>query len=231
MDIEKKIKGTLFHNDLTRLPFKYYGVYKIVKNEFWFVDIPRTSSSSIRKDLGEKFGIPYTKTKILGAIKAFKDHRTAIQMRNLLGKDNWENLFTFTFVRNPWDRTFSMYHYRRKTGTIPASMHFNDYVYELFKAHTSSSDYFHFPRHYLGAADFVLNESGEIIVDFIGKYENRREDLKRIEEEIGVDNIGSDIVRNLTPEGAKYHDHYTQETREIIEEIYQKDIQLFEYEF
>ena len=38
-----------------------YARFLVKRHGFYFVDVPKTSSSSIRHDLGERFGLPYTK--------------------------------------------------------------------------------------------------------------------------------------------------------------------------
>ena len=104
-----------------------YGCHSIRKNGFWFVDIPRTSSSSIRSELGKHFGRAYGKTNVnereYQTPQIFRDHITARKMKALLGNKTWESIFTFTIVRNPWERIFSMYHYRKKRSFFTIMVH------------------------------------------------------------------------------------------------------------
>src|SRR5262245_8701167 len=96
----------------------YYGRSQIRRHGFWFVDIPRTSSTSIRVELGRFYGLPYGKSKTFedqySTPQIFRDHVPAREMREILGTDLWERIFTFALVRNPWDRIVSMYNWRRK---------------------------------------------------------------------------------------------------------------------
>lgn len=213
---------------------KAYGRFSIVRNGFWFVDIPRTSSSSIRTELGTQFGRAYAKKNVVekkySRSQIFDDHIPAKQMKDILGKPVWDRIFTFTIVRNPWDRVLSMYHYRKKKNNIPGEWTFYDYVCALGEAHIDSS-YFEFEGFRLGSADYILGENGEIIVDFIAKYENRSHDLKVIASRLGLNKLGELHIQNAKPEELHYSTFYNSETQEIIRRLYSKDISLFGYEF
>ena len=108
---------------------------KILSAGFLFIDIPRTSSTSLRVELGRIYGAPYSKSntieKEFAQPQGFPDHLPAIAMKNLLGNENWEKLFIFTLVRNPWDRTLSMYNWRVMVNNIPSSLDFRAYVIRL----------------------------------------------------------------------------------------------------
>ena len=211
-----------------------YGRFSIVQHGFWFVDIPRTSSSSIRSELGKRFGRAYGKKNVVekqhATSQIFSDHMTAIKMQAFIGDSNWNKLFTFTVVRNPWDRTFSMYHYRKKKDDIPREWNFRDYVFELAKA-TSKCKYFGYYAYRVGASDYVLGENGEIIIDFIARYENRLHDLKEIASRLNLNEFGELRIQSSKPREAHYSEFYDSETQEIVRQLYYRDIELFNYEF
>ena len=211
-----------------------YGRHAIIQNGFWFIDIPRTSSSSIRAVLGKRFGRVYGKKKVPGKARVrrqiFPDHMLAREMRDFLGPDIWKSLFTFTFVRNPWDRTFSMYNYRLMESSIPLEWSFRDYILALKNA-PFDAEHFKFNGHYFGASEYVLGENGDIIVDFIAKYENRVHDLKLIASRLGIDEFDNISMLCASPKNRHYSEFYDTETREIVRRIYMKDIELFNYEF
>jgi hypothetical protein len=64
-------------------------------------------------------------------ISALDDHLTAQDMQKRLGNDLWRELFTFSFIRNPWDRFLSLYFYRRNCGELQSNVTFKDYARQL----------------------------------------------------------------------------------------------------
>ena len=124
-----------------------YERFTISRHGFWFIDIPRTSSSSIRAELGMRFGKAHGKMNVMetdyATAQIIPDHTTAKEVQTVIGRPKWDKIFTFTVVRNPWERTFSMYHYRKKRGNIPKEWSFRDYVLEL-SASTPETKYSQF---------------------------------------------------------------------------------------
>ena len=211
-----------------------YGRFSVLRHGIWFVDIPRTSSSSIRAELGKKFGRAYGKRNIIEKEHAtpqiFKDHIPAREMRVLLGNSTWNRIFTFTIVRNPWDRTYSMYNYRKKINGLPQKWCFRDYVLALGTA-CADTPLFEYHGFRYGASEYVLGDSGKIIVDFVARYENRPHDLNALSSLIKTDTLGGLCIQKVSPNDKHYSEFYDEETKEIIRGLYKKDIELFEYEF
>ncbi len=143
----------------------------------------------------------------------------------------WNKLFTFSVVRNPWDRVVSMYHYRRKiAGSIPETWSFRDYVFALAEA-TPKTEYFKFQGYRFGNSDFLLGDNGEILVDFIARYENRSLDLDFIGRRLNMDSFKDVHINKGKPKYAHFSEFYDVDTREIIQKLYSKDIELFDYKF
>ena len=62
--------------------------------------INKTGGTSIETALGECMPKAFDPEK----------HMDSKSMINLYGKEIWKKYFTFSIVRNPWDRIISMYH-------------------------------------------------------------------------------------------------------------------------
>jgi hypothetical protein len=214
--------------------FQYYGKMQVQRHGFWFIDIPRTSSSSLRVELANVYGCTYGKRRLIekeySIRHPFPDHIPAKRMKEILGLKLWKRIYKFTFVRNPWDRMVSLYNYRKKVGHIPADMTFRDYLFCLKDSEFSKGGLFPFHAYYYGCSDYVLDDNHDIIVDFIGRYENRRSDIARIAAKIGCDSLGNLAIQKASSSNKHYSDYYDRETREIIKTLYEKDIDLFNYE-
>lgn len=213
-----------------------YGKYEIRRNGVWFVDIPRTSSTSIKVELSRRFGAAYGKQDFLedGFVphSVFNAHIPAAKMKRRLGAEVWERLYTFSVVRNPWDRMLSLFNYRQKIGDIPENMTYAEYLRELAKLEWGKPGrLFHFHGYYMGSADYVSDSDGQILVSKICRLENRTEDLDEVATKICLPELGRLRTQQLKPGRQHYSTFYDSESRKIIGKLYAKDIELFGYDF
>ena len=77
--------------------------------------------------------------------------------------------------------------------------------------------------------DYVTDENGRVIVDFIGRYESLQSDFRKIAQRLGVEEP------SLTHENPSKHTHYsryyTPELVEMVRGRYERDIAFFGYDF
>ena len=124
--------------------------------------------------------------------------------------------FSFTFIRNPYDRCLSEFFYLKKIKREEIlNMTFSEYV----KNQDSINDKFH------GLSLHLYTED----CDFIGRCENFQEDFSTVCDKIGIPQ------QQLPHKNKSKHKHYTEyyddETRQIVAEKFAKDIEYFGYEF
>jgi len=206
----------------------------IIQCGVWFVDVPRTSSSSIRTELGRHFGPAYGKSNLFEQEQAteqlFLDHVPASVMRSFLGPEAWDSVFTFSVVRNPWDRTYSLFNYLQRSNNIPMEWSFSQFLHALEEADENTPG-FRFHGHRYGASDFLLDADDTVLVDQIVRFEDRGSGLIKVAERLNLPELGKLHLQKATESGANYRDQYTTELRGIVERLYGKDIKLFGYEF
>ena len=100
----------------------------VQKTGFWFVDVPRTSSTSIRALLGERFGFPHGKGAAFKSVTAtpmswlLPSHTPASVARIIIGEDLWDGLITFAVVRHPHTWAKSLYLYTKKYSNLGIPM-------------------------------------------------------------------------------------------------------------
>ena len=202
----------------------------IGQSGFWFVDIPRTSSSSIRAQLGQRYGVAHGKSsRWLGAAatdQLVPDHTPVRDMIQLLGEECWSELFTFSVVRNPWDRALSLFRWRQRVGNIPSDMDFDAYLRML----RDDRDHSPYHGHRFCQLDFLTDERGDIAVDFVMRFERRRDDFRRLRERSGID-LDADVHLMRTATEPGYARHFTPDTRRMVAELYAPDIEAFGYSF
>jgi hypothetical protein len=149
---------------------------------------------------------------------------------------DFQRYFKFTFVRNPWDRFISAYTFLKAGGSNDkdnawAEQNLRQYpdVNAFIKAWVNPQNvrsWIHFRPQY----EFIYHPNGQLLVDFVGKYENLAEDFRLVQDRIGTD---LELVHiNLTAHRKRdYSSYFTAETAEIIGRVYARDIELFGYHY
>jgi hypothetical protein len=149
-------------------------------------------------------------------IEGKKLHSKASKLREAVEEDIWENYFKFTFVRNPFEKIVSQYHYNRHHFGFGDST-FKEYV----KAWSAGQKISTFPQLNLAYIDEKLN--------FIGRFENLQEDFNTVCDKIGIPHIK--LPHNNKTQRKHYTEYYDDETREIVAKKYARDIEYFGYKF
>ncbi len=152
----------------------------------------------------------------------FPDHITASELINAIGKETFESFFSFAIVRNPWDWQVSLYKYMIKNTA--------HHQHDLVKGLGSFDEYIRWlcEKEVRLQKDFIYLEDGELLVDFVGRYERINDGFETICSRIGVSALLPKLnVSNTKP----YQQFYNEETRDIVGRIYSADIDLFEYDF
>lgn len=155
------------------------------------------------------------------SFRSLEAHSTAKEIRDYLGPEKWDSMYSFSFVRNPWDWQVSLYHFiqtnkfNSQRGMV-SSMSFDDYIKWRVEEdlHLQSS--------------FIFDRHGTQLVDFVGRFENLSEDFATVCNKIGVN-------ASLGHENASKHDgykkYYNDTTAGLIADAFKEDIEAFGYEF
>lgn len=139
-----------------------------------------------------------------------------------------DDYFKWSFVRNPYTRFMSalvnhVLKGRYHSGEMEKEKDEKDYITKMIKR----------PRllkstEILRPMYWYLTIDGEMVMDFIGKFENLEEDFRTLEDKIGVPHA---ILPHTTKGKYDSYDHlYTDETREIVRDFYSKDFEMFNYD-
>jgi len=207
----------------------------ILRSGFWFVDIPRTGSTSLKVQLESLSFKGYGKSghysQSASSKPFFRDHTSACQVRDSIGEENWSNLYTFSIIRNPWSRFFSLYNYRIKAGLLSPSVSFEEYVHLLKQTNVwSESSPFRATEYWWPMTGYLASNASELLVENIFRFEEYGLAIKEIRNKLGVA-LASSTSLNESGNDLRYRDAYTTETREIIEQYYASDIERFAYTF
>ena len=180
--------------------------------DFVFIHINKTGGTSIEKALGVHF-----------------EHRTAQEKVKELGRSRWDKKYTFAFIRNPWDKVVSHYHYRIKNnqtnlGNNPIG--FSEWVKRAYGEQDPM--YYNNPKMFMPQSDWVIDGRGEIIVNFIGRFEKLEEDFNTVCKSI---NKQATLPHIKSSKRTDYRDYYDDESLKIITDWFREDIKRFEYTF
>ena len=204
---------------------------------FMFVHIQKTAGISIVNALLKH-----------GGKGRFHQHILDMLAESELNK----NYFKFAFVRNPWDRAVSRYFYVKANSKNKKKTRIKRYKNSTFEEYVrnENNEFFLDTKRYANVfpgqriylekimkkyspfenqLDWISDENGKVLIDFIGRFENLATDFKKICKKIGIPSIS---LKHINKSKHKhYTEYYNKETRKIIEEKYCRDIEYFKYRF
>jgi hypothetical protein len=201
--------------ELETNPHTEYSLEECFQLECIFFHIPKTAGLALN---GAFFG-----NRGLGHI----DVRTA---RVLFGERRFRSFFKFCFVRNPWDRLVSAYHYLRAghvkspiADAVAECSSFTEFVLELLASPEVARE-----QHIRPQASFVTTRDGRLAVDFVGRFERLEQDFRTVRRRLGVD---ARLASRNESSHNDYRAYYTPETRDAVGKFYGRDVALFGYGF
>lgn len=158
-------------------------------------------------------------------------HRTAKQYQLAFTKQEFDQYFKFTFVRNPWDRFISAFHFLKQGGMNLKDalwaerlheVYFDEFVEDYLDPDLLNQVHFR-PQSY-----FICGFRGKPVVDFTGRFEHFDEDFASVADRLGLDNKPLHVN---TSRHNYYRDYYTDKLQKKVAAYYDEDITLFRYEF
>lgn len=204
------------------------------EKKFLFVHIQKTAGSSLTQLLTEFIPdlVPYMGT-----------HDHAVWAKNK-GEFIWDEYYKVAFVRNPWDRLLSWYmmitqfsEYFVQQGSAHQINHLWRYVLEnstsfesfLYNCTATIDDNDGKKNFLFNQLDYVTDESGKIIVDFVGRFESLHDDMQQVFDGLHLSDL--ELAHHNASTRSHYQDYYTHATRRLVARRYERDIDFFGYCF
>lgn len=202
------------------------------EHKFVFVAMPKTGSHAIRRALRPHMGpsdieqvglfvrhqFPFPELARIG-----HGHLSLGQVRPFIGEDVFCDYLKFAFVRNPFDRFVSYCAFMtRQQGHFDRDPRgtMRKILFEM-----RPMDHVHFqPQHTL-----IDDGSGHLLVDRTGRYEDMQGSFDEICGQIGIPTQALERV-NSSRRG-EYRQYYDQALIDGVTALYQRDLELFGYEF
>ncbi|MCB0207679.1 MAG: sulfotransferase family 2 domain-containing protein [Anaerolineae bacterium] len=150
-------------------------------------------------------------------------------------KDEHQDFFKFSFVRNPFDRLVSGYRDKIVTKPwqqqeyfkkIPTDISFSEFVAEVVRCPDCLIDG-HFQSQFA-----KLYHRGELQVDFLGRFENLAEDWLTIAKRFRFDPQLPHKMKSSTKQGVNkdYRIYYTEELAHLVYNRFRADVEAFGYQ-
>lgn len=156
-----------------------------------YIDIAKVASSSLKAAFASVLGLD------LNAVGG-NPHEVEYPCppeSNRAGTRLYPGLYTFAFVRNPWDRLLSCFRDKiqgevgdftlfsqsgvarclQRFDAFSANMSFEEFVYAVSSIPDADAD-----EHFRSQHTFLTNDQGEIAVDFVGRYETLEADFRYV---------------------------------------------------
>jgi len=206
-------------------------------HNFIFIHVPKTAGTSVVAALAPFTHDPtgHWMNVVLDKIgirvnhwahyrnKRFRPHTTARMAKRQLPQNVYDEMFKFAFVRNPWERLISCYHFilRRvdhKRHRIVRSLG----GFEAFLQWASNK------RKFYSQAGVICDGQGNLMVDFVGRFESLAEDFQYVSDRL---NISVTLPHKNKSSHQDYRSYYNARTRNLVANMCRQDIDLFEYTF
>ena len=211
-----------------------------------YIAIPKAGSTSVREEVASRgrFLVPghhlnivqikeimytYFLLHYLGKNKFFPtgNVRSDAQIKEV-SEQNFKGMFKFSVVRNPWVRAASLYA-RRDGIQVSNQIDFEQFILR----HIYASDTCKWPTLHKNQYDWLCDEQGKMMMDFVFKIEESERGAKEIFEMTqGRINLNlPKLNSNSKSQALNYKNLFNQKTKNLIMKNFEKDIDYFKYSF
>lgn len=133
--------------------------------------------------------------------------------------ENWDSYYKFTVVRNKYDLLVSLFYYN-KDHSKRVGRKFDKFINEYVIPGKSEYGY-QIDQYYL------THEKDEPIFDFIGRFENYDEDMKKVCRQLKIPDITRKDNVGRYDHSIPFSDYYTDDLERMVYEKFKKEIDYF----
>lgn len=143
-------------------------------------------------------------------------HGSALSVKKYMSDEEWADYFTFCFERNPWDKVISYYFWKYREEPRPDLDHF------LFSEEIRE----------VSCWD-LYTDSDDVIVDRVYRYEELAGALSEITERCRLPEelVLPKAKSGLRGDSRHYRDALNLDQRRRVEDVFEKEIERFGYEW
>jgi len=199
--------------------------------KFVFAAVPKTGTHAVRQALRahlgpedfEQVGLFVQKKFPIPELAAIQHGHISLQeLRPHLSPEQFDSFFKFAFVRNPFDRYISYCSFMtRAKGEFQRNP---QPVMRHFLQNPPRQHVLFWPQH-----QFLTDPDGKLLTDYVGRVETMQQSYDEICSGIGIPSATLEKVNSSTRAG--YRDYYDDELIKGVARVYERDLELFGYEF
>lgn len=205
------------------------------RRQFLFVHVPKTAGQSVAAAFRPYADHPdeYLVNRLLGElatplnwclpykVRRFRKHASAGQLRWRLPAEVYDRYFKFAFVRNPWDRWVSLFHFMRQYPSHHRNKVAQRLTFEEFLKSLAWQQKFQ-------QKPCLTDGHGKLIVDYVGRFETLRADFCQI---CSILKLAASLDHIHRSKHRDYRWYYNSRTVQLVAEISRQDIDFFGYDF
>ncbi len=195
-----------------------------------FIHIQKTGGDSVSLALG-------------GTRREPRKHWSAADLKAETDAKIWADYFKFCFVRNPWARLVSwwsmieaqrpLFQAGKLTNVLALTALRRANTFGEFLERMDDDLPHPIPGRrwsiWANQLDYLTDENGAPLVDFIGRTESLEQDMERVRQRLAAPLRA--IERHNMSKHGPYPDHYSPAHRDLVAERYARDIGFFGYRF
>lgn len=142
----------------------------------------------------------------------------------------------FAFVRSPLDRAFSAFNYLKNDTLYEGNRHWSEKHLSQFKTFNEFAEALEnkdfrdtvlLKNHFRPQTEFLVNRSGFIELDFLGRFENIERDFNTL---CALTGLNARLPQNNTRNNFRDNSSLSKRSKHIIKQIYQIDCKYLGYE-
>jgi hypothetical protein len=193
-------------------------------HRFVFIKTRKTAGTSLEIALSRHCGPDDIVTRIspedealraaAGGVPPQNAHMGARRVIEVIGRDTWDDYFTFAVERNPFDVVASSYRYSARKPTFTKT--FAEFVRTPKRMER------------LALNERLYRLEGRVVVDRVYRYEELPAAVADLSERLGLD---LDLPHAKQGSGPHYRELYGPGDAEIVAERFERTIREFGYEF
>lgn len=201
------------------------------ERHFLFVHVPKTGGTSLESIL-KPYALPRPASRLASWLRPlglpkdysryrFRQHGSLRSLEARVPAELFERCFKFAFVRNPWDRLVSDYNHARSRPESGRHRRIAQRSFEEFlTGEARRADSRQVP--------LLLNQRGEIGVDFLGRFEQFSAHAQHVLSQLGIE---AELPhQNAHPHG-DYRQFYDDRSRAFVGEHWREDVERLGYDF